>query len=50
MIKENVPIDKMDYFEIIAQLIGIFQIVHDSGYTYNDLKLANIMLNISEDY
>ena len=31
--------------EIVIQLLGIFEDVHSAGFTYNDLKPANIMLN-----
>jgi len=34
-----------DCFEIIIQLLTIFEIVHSSFRTYNDLKLANIMVS-----
>ena len=35
--------------EIVIQLIQIFEIVHKSKRTYNDLKLANIMINRTKD-
>ena len=35
--------------EIIIQLLDIFKDIHESGFTYNDLKPENIMLNNSSD-
>ena len=31
--------------EIMLQLIDIVQLVHSVGYTHNDIKASNIMLN-----
>jgi serine/threonine protein kinase len=41
----NGKLSKVDCLDIIYQLIDIFKIVHLSKRTYNDLKLANIMIN-----
>lgn len=38
-------IDKNIFLEIIIQLLGTFKALHDTRRTYNDLKLANIMIN-----
>lgn len=37
-----------DLQEIWTQLIKSIELVHNTGHTYNDLKLQNIMLDISE--
>ena len=34
--------------EIVYQLIGAFELIHKCGYTYNDLKLENVMISKGE--
>jgi serine/threonine protein kinase len=43
--KQKRKLEPSECLEIIIQLMSIFEIVHKSKRTYNDLKLANIMIN-----
>ena len=41
-------IDNFDALDIAIQLVKSLEILHESGYTHNDIKLGNIM--ITKDY
>ena len=43
--EQGLPIDKSVYLEVISQLLMTFRALHDCKRTYNDLKLANIMVD-----
>lgn len=41
----SIKLERSDLLEIIIQLIDIFKVLHACKRTYNDLKLANIMID-----
>jgi len=44
LFKRNEPFSPSCVFKIGIQLIEQMRIIHDAGYTYNDLKLDNILV------
>jgi len=43
--KQKRKLEPSECLDIVIQLVSIFEIIHKSKRTYNDLKLANIMIN-----
>jgi len=41
--------DPVEVFQISIELLDTIEILHETGRTYNDLKLNNIMIDKSED-
>lgn len=45
----NEPFTEKTVLQIGIQLLDAFKMVHESGYTYNDLKLDNVLIGDSQD-
>jgi serine/threonine protein kinase len=43
--QENLKISPEKVLRIMVQMIDILQLVHSVGYTHNDIKSSNIMIN-----
>ena len=41
--------DPVEVFQISIELLDTIEILHETGRTYNDLKLNNIMIDKSEE-
>lgn len=41
-------LSRMSVFELGLQLLNILELIHNSGYVYNDLKLENIVLGAND--
>ena len=46
--KQGYDISKESIYNLGLKLLNIFEHVHNSGYTYNDLKPDNILLGYGE--
>ena len=46
--KEKVYLSAVSIFNMGQKLLDIFELIHNSGYVYNDLKLENIVIDINE--
>ena len=41
-------LSNVSIFHLGLQLLDVLQLIHDSGYVYNDLKFENIVIGIND--
>ena len=48
-ISKSQRISVTKFLEISKNILNAFQIIHNAGYVYNNLKLSNIMISERDD-
>ena len=47
--KEKVTLSSASIFNLGLKLLDILELIHSSGYVYNDLKLENIVIDLKDE-
>ena len=42
--EQNKTLSNLSIYDLGLRLINIFQVIHSAGFTYNDLKLDNLLI------
>ena len=49
LFERNEPFTEKTVLQIGIQLLDSFRMIHEAGYTYNDLKLDNVLIGDDKD-